>query len=272
MTRILVVALVLALLAAPPMSAQQLASAQGDNATPVLTRMPAGNGTPVPRTADGRPDLSGLWNKALHPNMALPVQPLPFTPEGLEAFNDVVNLIDPLSRCVPPGVPRVNNSPYPFQIIQSPDVVFLYEVQQNFRVVYTDGRGHRERWAPSLMGDSIGRWEGDTLVIDTVNLTDRTWLDSHGNRHSDALHVAERWRRLSATHLWYEATIEDPKFYTRPWTTGFAIPLAPPDWELMEYACTDNNKDLEDGLLMPGPIDGSGRDGTAIAVPPENPR
>ena len=119
------------------------------------------------------------------------------------------------------------------------------------------------------MGDSVGRWEGDTLVIDTVGLTDRTWLDDHGNRHSDALHVIERWRRISANELWYEATIDDPKFYTEPWTTGWVIPLASDDWEIMEYACTDYNRAIaSDGLVQPGSLDGSGRDGSAIATPP----
>src|SRR5947207_2016219 len=180
---------------------------------PVLTEMPKPNGTPVPRTPQGRVDLSGVWNKAIHQNTSKPVEPLPFTPAGLKAFNDVANVIDPTSRCILPGVPRVNNSPYPFQIMQLSDrVVFVYEYMHNFRVIYTDGRGHRKSWEPSLMGDSIGRWDGDTLVIDTVNLTDRTWLDDHGNRHSDALHVVERWRRVSATKLHYEETIDDPKF------------------------------------------------------------
>ena len=88
------------------------------------------------------------------------------------------------------------------QIVQLPDkVIFLYEYMHNYRVIYTDGRTHRPTWEPSLLGDSVGRWDGDTLVIDTVNLTDRTWLDDHGNRHSDALHVTERWRRISANEL-----------------------------------------------------------------------
>lgn len=238
-------------------------------ATPVLTAPPKPDGTPVPRTADGRADLSGVWNKSIHVNTSAPVEPLPFTPAGLKAFNEVDEIVDPTARCILPGVPRVNNSPYPLQIMQLPDrVVFVYEYMHNFRVIYTDGRGHREAWEPSLMGDSIGRWDGDTLVIDTVNLTDRTRLDDHGNVHSDALHVIERWRRVSANELWYEATIDDPKFYTRPWTTGYMIPLAPSEWEIMEYACTDNNKDLYDGHLQPGSLDGSGRDGTAIATPP----
>jgi hypothetical protein len=265
--------LVIATVAAAALCASSSLRAQGavnaPPASPVLTAAPKPDGTPVPRTPDGRADLSGVWNKSIHVNTSAPVEPLPFTPAGLKAFNEVPTIVDPTARCILPGVPRVNNSPYPLQIMQLPDrVVFVYEYMHNFRVIYTDGRSHRDSWEPSLMGDSIGRWEGDTLVIDTVNLTDRTRLDDHGNVHSDALHVIERWRRISANELWYEATIDDPKFYTRPWTTGYVIPLAPPDWEIMEYACTDNNKDLYDGHLQPGSLDGSGRDGSAIATPP----
>lgn len=129
-------------------------------------------------------------------------------------------MIDPTSRCVFPGIPRMNSSPYPMEILQLPDrVVFLYEYMHNFRVIWTDGREHRPTWPTTLMGDSIGWWEGDTLVIDTVNLSGKTWLDFHGNRHSDELHVIERWRRMSAHELWYEATIDDPTLYTEPWTT-----------------------------------------------------
>ena len=226
------------------------------------------DGTPPPRTAEGRADLSGIWNKTLILNTAGRTQPLPFTPEGLKAFNNVWNEIDSSSRCVFPGVPRVNSSPYPMQIVQLPDkVIFLYEYMHNFRVIYTDGRGHHDTWEPTLMGDSIGRWEGDTLVIETTNLTDRTRLDSHGNRHSDAMTVTERWRRISAKQLLYEETIDDPKFYTKPWTASWDVPLAPDDWVIMEFACTDNNKDLYEDHLRPGPLDGSLRDGTAIAQP-----
>lgn len=230
------------------------------------------DGTPVPRTADGRADLSGVWNKRLILNTAREVEPLPFTREGLKAYNDVWNHIDPTSRCIFPGVPRVNSSPYPVQIVQLPDkVILLYEYMHNFRVIYTDGRTHHAEWEPALLGDSVGRWDGDTLVIETRNLTDRTWLDDHGNRHSDALRVTERWRRISANQLLYEETLDDPKFYTRPWTVSWVMPLAPSDWVIMEYACTDNNKDLDDGLLRPGTLDGSLRDGTAIG-PPATPR
>ena len=89
------------------------------------------------------------------------------------------------------------------------------------------------------------------------------------DRLDDALHVIERWRRISANELWYEATIDDPKFHTEPWTTGWIIRLAPADWEIMEYACTDYNKAaLSEGLVQPGSLNGSGRDGSAIPTPP----
>ena len=239
--------------------------------TPVLTEQPPPDGTPVPRAPDGRADLSGFWNKGPHSNTSAPIEPLPFTAAGLKAFNEVAELIDPTGHCIFPGIPRMNSSPYPMEIIQLPDrVLFLYEYMHNFRVIWTDGRQHRPTWPTTLMGDSVGRWEGDTLVIDTVNLSGKTWLDSHGNRHSDELRVIERWRRISANELWYEATIDDPKFYTEPWTTGWVMLLGPPEWELMEYACTDNNRDAELGLLQPGALDGSGRDGSAIATPPKD--
>ena len=232
------------------------------------------NDTPVPRTPWGQADLSGLWNKRPYggTNMARGVQPLPFTSEGLKAYNDVWNHVDPTSRCILPGVPRVNNSPYPMQIIHLQDkVIMLYEYMHNFRVIYTDGRSHPDEYLPQLMGHSVGRWEDDTLVIDSIGFTDRTWLDDHGNRHSDVLHVIERWRRVSADQIWYEATIDDPKFYAKPWTNGWIMPLANPDWELAEYACTDFNNVDDAGHLQPGPLDGSGRDGTAMPLPPVRP-
>ena len=237
---------------------------------PVLVKQPQSDGTPVPRTPDGRADLTGVWNKRLVTNTTAALEPLPFTPEGLKAFNDVAHLIDPMGLCIFPGLPRLNSEPYPLQIVQLPDkVIFLYEYMHNYRVIYTDGRGHRKDWEVTLLGDSVGKWEGDTLVIDTVGFkgSEQTWLDGHGNRHSDALHLTERWRRISANQLWYEHTVDDPKFYTKPWTTGWVMPIAPKDWELLEYACTAGNRDLEGGHLQPGSLDGSGRDGSAIATP-----
>jgi hypothetical protein len=253
----------------------QIASRGAGPSRPFVQAGREPNGTPVPRTAWGQADLSGLWNKRPYggTNMAAGIQPLPFTPEGLKAYNDVWNHVDPTSRCILPGVPRVNNSPYPMQIVHLQDkVIMLYEYMHNHRIIYTDGRSHPKEFLPQLMGHSVGKWEGDTLVIDSIGFTDRTWLDDHGNRHSDALHVIERWTRISADQLRYEATIDDPKFYTKPWTNSWIMPMANPEWELAEYACTDFNEVSASGNLQPGPLDGSGRNGTAMPTPPVQPR
>ena len=229
---------------------------------------------PAPRAADGRPDLSGIWHKPLRTNMARGIEPLPFTPEGLRAFNDIVNEIDPTALCLFPGVPRVHFEPHPMEIVQLSDrVIFLYQFMHNFRVVPTDNRDHADDFDPAFMGHAVGRWEGDTLVVDSIGYTDRTWLDAHGNVHSDALHVIERFRRTNRDELEYDVTIDDPTYYTKPCTSPtWTFPLAPAEWELMEYACNDHNKDLADGLLQPGPLDGSTRDGSSVAPPVASPR
>jgi hypothetical protein len=216
-----------ALLAARSLSAAQSAA-------------PAPDGPP-PRAADGKADLSGVWNKGLVVNTAKDAEPLPFTPEGLKAFNDVWNHIDPTSRCIFPGVPRVNTSPYPMQIVQLPDkVIFLYEYMHNFRVVYTDGRGHRPDWEPSLLGDSVGRWDGDTLVVESNGYNDRTWLDHDGHPHTEALRITERYRRRDVGHLDIDVTIADPKAYAKPWTVSVKAELAP-DTEMIEFVCGEKN-------------------------------
>ena len=210
---------------------------------------------PAPRMSDGKPDLSGVWNKSITVNSAAEV-PAPYSEQGLAKFNAAKNRIDPQGRCVFPGVPRIMNVPYPFQIVQLPDkIIFLYEALHNFRIVYTDGRPHREGLPPALMGHSAGHWEGDTLIIETIGLTDRTWLDDFGNQHSAQTRVTERYRRPDHDTLVFNYTLEDPVMYTEPWTVPERrIPLAPPDWELMEYACTDNNKVVDEGLLGPGGV------------------
>jgi hypothetical protein len=250
----------------------------------VLGAAAAASAQDVPRMADGKPDFSGIYSPPATVNATGPrgnlifnadkMAPVKPGAEGLlyEARNGDPRHDEPRAMCLPAGFPSGMLYILPIQIVQNPQhIVIVPELQRAARIIPTDGRPHREGIEPSYYGDSVGKWEGDTLVIDTVNLTDRTWLDDHGNRHSDALHVTERWRRVSATELSYQETIEDPKFYTKPWTVGWTIPLAPADWVIMEYACTDNNKDLEDGHLQPGPLDGSLRNGTAIG-PPAPPR
>jgi hypothetical protein len=136
-------------------------------------------------------------------------------------------------------------TPFPFQIFQLPDrVLFVFEGGAHvWRAIFTDGRDHPKDPNPSFLGDSIGHWDGDTLVIDVIGFNDRTWLDQDGHPHTESLHVIERYTRTDEQTLHYEATIDDPKAYTKPWTTSYTIPWSP-GAELYEYICQENNQDL----------------------------
>ena len=152
---------------------------------------------------------------------------------------------DPESKCLPPGIPRMMATPFPFQIFQLSDrVLFVFEGGAHvWRTIHTDGRAHQRDPNPSFLGDSVGHWEKDTLVVDVIGFNEATWLDQAGHPHTDALHVIERFTRTNERTLHYEVTIDDPKAYTKPWTTSYTIPWAP-GVELYEYICQENNKDL----------------------------
>jgi len=140
------------------------------------------------------------------------------------------------------------------QIVQAAgEVIMLFEYDSVRHQIFTDGRPHDTSLGPSWMGDSIGHWEGDTLVVDTINFNDKTWIDRMGHRHSDALHVVERIRRINHEHLLDDITIEDPKAYTRPWTTHLDF-LLRPKWTLGEQFCEDGEsfQDLEKKETTPG--------------------
>jgi hypothetical protein len=156
--------------------------------------------------------------------------------------------------CSPPGVPRVFIHPFPLQIVHTTgEVIMLFEYDSLRRPIYTDGRPHDTSLGPSWMGDSIGHWEGDTLVVDTVNFNDKTWLDRVGHPHSDALHLVERIRRINHDHLLDDITIEDPKAYSKPWTAHLDF-LLRPKWRLEEQFCEDSEsfQDLEKKEMTPG--------------------
>jgi hypothetical protein len=146
---------------------------------------------------------------------------------------------DPEMKCYMPGVPRVTYMPFPFQIVQFSDrIVILYEYLHATREIYMDGSPHSELALDSGMGDSRGRWEGNTLVVDVTSFNDRTWFDRVGNFHSDQLHVVERYTRVGADQIMYEATIEDPKVFTRPWK--MRMPLyrrTEPNAQILEFEC-----------------------------------
>ena len=126
------------------------------------------------------------------------------------------------------------------QIVQIPgQVIMMFEYDHYMRHIYTDRREHLKELSPTWMGDSIGRWEGDTLVVDTVGFNDKSWLDQVGHPHSDALHLVERIQRVNHDTLQIDITVDDPKAYTRPWTGQVVFKLRP-GWRLIEYVCTDN--------------------------------
>src|SRR5882672_2798450 len=152
---------------------------------------------------------------------------------------------DPIYRnCSPPGFPRIFLHPFPMQIVQVPgEVIMLFEWDSVRHQIFTDGRPHDAALGPSWMGDSIGHWEGDVLVVDTVNFNDKTWLDRMGHPHSDALHVVERIRRMNHNHLVDDMTIEDSKAYTKPWSAQLDF-LLRPTWTLGEQFCEDQESFL----------------------------
>jgi hypothetical protein len=222
-----------------------------------------GHNRPAPRLPDGHPDLGngkGSWNPRIIANIAgagenparSPVEKtvdVPFQPWAKKLYEQHLASLqkdDPEGRCLPPGIPRMMATPFPFQIFQLPDrVLFVFEGGAHvWRAIFMDGRGHPSDPNPSFLGDSIGRWDGDTLVVDVVGFNDQTWLDQDGHPHTESLHVIERYTRVDEMTLRYEATIDDPKAYTKAWTTSYTIPWSP-GTELYEYICQENNQDLK---------------------------
>jgi hypothetical protein len=211
---------------------------------------------PMPKTADGKPGLSGIWIPAdiTHfMNLAADLKPedvpyQPWTKALVEERQAGVHKDDPLAQCMPPGIPRVEtHGGHPFKIIQMPrELVILYETSTNdvFREVFTDGRALPKDPQPSWKGYSVGRWEGDTMVVDTIGFNDRGWIDTGmGRPQTEALHVTERLRRRNAGTMEIGITIDDPKAYTKPWNAKINLKLVP-DTELMETVC-ENSRNTE---------------------------
>ena len=205
----------------------------------------------APRLADGKPDLNGVWQIPYTPDMGRSVEGgLPFTPAGAADFKNYDPAkFDYTGHCLPPGLTRLVNTPNPMEIVQtSKKVVLLFEGFNQFIVVPTDGRKHSDDPDPSWFGESIGWYEGDTLVIDTIGFNGRARLDTIGHPFSDKLHVIQRYRRDSPDTLGYEITVEDPVMYSKPFTNKRVWRLRS-DWELIEYSCMENNKDLLEGHI-----------------------
>jgi Carboxypeptidase regulatory-like domain len=217
-------------------------SALGDDfrANAALDRRPVPTG-PTPRALDGKPDLSGVWAPTRNVDQGNP-QMLPWA-EALFQERVANHTRDiPTGRCLPWG-PSLD-VPTVFKFIQSPsEIVILTEDVFSYRQIFMDGRGHPKDADPTWMGNSIGRWDGDTLVIDTTGFNDKSWTPMP-RPHTDKLHMIERIRRTDAGHLEIETTIDDPGTYVKPWTFQRASNLLSGD-EIGEYVCTENNQYLE---------------------------
>lgn len=188
------------------------------------------------------PDLSGVWQVTKFQPKLFPNGGAPLTTWGaakLKAANPEKN--DPNLGCLPEGIPRFMFVPLPMEIFQVPSrVVIIREGTQVMRQIYMN-RGHRDDLYPTYSGDSVGKWEGNVLVVDTIGFNDKTWIDSSGLPHSEKMHVVERIHRVDHDTLVDDVTVEDPTAYTKPFTVQQVYKLKP-GWEIQELVCTENNK------------------------------
>jgi hypothetical protein len=229
--------------------------------------------SPVPRASNGKPDLTGVWqggstqrgtweeantgfgvggtgldaNAAFTPSSndrpagreGAPYQPWA-AKKVLESYNNRA-IDDPTARCLPAGIPRaVTLGLFPQQIVQTPQqIVILYEYMNTFRVIPLNAK-HPDDIIPGYMGNSVGHWEGDTLVVDVTGFNDKTWLAGTGTFHSDALHIVERYTRMDKDQINYQATMDDPNVFTKPWTIHSSIMLRE-GTRIQESVCAENN-------------------------------
>ena len=195
------------------------------------------------------PDLSGFWLNQYTPDLAavLGKQP-PFTEFGAERWRTVDTAKDPTAICLPVGPSRAFTAPFPFLLVQNDKgIAIMFEYQAIWRAIHLDGRGHPDDLAdyPYFMGHSIGRWEGDTLVVDTQGIDERSWLDTAGHEHSDKLKLTERFRKTGPDSIQWTVTFEDPVFFTRPWSIERTFTRGKPGDRVLPYTCNENNKDVE---------------------------
>ncbi|HEY4363533.1 MAG TPA: hypothetical protein VGN17_21380 [Bryobacteraceae bacterium] len=216
---------------------------------------------PPPKASDGKPDLSGLWTSRrpagatresqndvgpdIRSYIEPPNEPPVLLPEAAALFQkrfDTLGAGRPSESCLPHSIPDMMLIGRPFKFVQNPNLtLILYEFATRYRQILTDGRPHPAAMEPAWFGYSIGKWDGNTFVIDTRGFNDKSWLDDVGHPHTDALHTIERFRRLDFGHMTMDVTIDDPKAYAKPWTATVHFALIP-DSELIEDIC-ENEKD-----------------------------
>src|ERR1043166_1652896 len=228
---------VLLVFAVIPLSAESSAEPQGAR--------PALNG-PAPRLPDGKPEFSGIWRGG-GPIQDLTVglakgEMIPLLPEAEKMMKARQSKDDPEANCLPTGIPRI--APYPWRIVPTAThIFFLFEGNiHSYRQIFIDGRKHPDDPDPTWYGHSIGRWEGDTLVVDTIGLNDKFWLDSAGTPHTEKLHLVERYSRPDYNTLRRVVTIDDPGAFTKPFDVTYEAKLGEPNSEIIEYFCIENNQ------------------------------
>jgi len=204
---------------------------------------------PAPRTPDGKPDLSGVWNR-LSPKYGANIA-ADLKPEGVQPWAQklVQQRTEDLGKdhmsvqCLPLG-PGYSTAQRYVKVVQTPTLIVMLDEALTYRQIFMDGRALETEPQPSWMGYSVGHWEGDTLVVDSFGYNDRTWLDTQGHPHSEALRMKERFRRSDFGHLELEVTLQDPAVYAKPWTVAISSLLAP-DTDLIEAVCNENHKSLD---------------------------
>ncbi|MGE0362911.1 MAG: hypothetical protein AB7H93_14795 [Vicinamibacterales bacterium] len=195
------------------------------------------------------PDLNGFWVNQYTPDLstALGRQP-PFTDFGAERWRTVDTSKDPTGVCLPVGPSRAFTAPFPFLLVQSKDTIgILFEYQSIWRAIYMDGRPHPDDIDdyPYFMGHSIGRWDGDVLLVDTTGIDERSWLDTAGHEHSAKLRLTERFVKTGPDTMDWTVTYDDPVYFTRPWSITRTFRRGKPGDRLLPYTCNENNKDVE---------------------------
>ncbi len=225
--------------------------------TPGMPRLPNGQpnlAAPAPRTPDGKPDFSGVWNR-LSPkyrvNIAADLKPGEVQPWAKELVAQRIENIGKdsmLARCLPLGPQYSTDADSTgggmMKISQTPALILILNPDLTYRQIFMDGRPLETSPNPTWMGYSVGHWDGDTLVVESFGFNDRTWLDTSGHPHTEALRITERYRRRDFGHLDLDVTLQDPAVYARPWTVSVKAELAA-DTELLEYVCNENTRDLE---------------------------
>jgi hypothetical protein len=226
---------------------------------------------PTPRTADGKPDLSGTWAPENNrpcppegcPDMEVPQEflniawglhrDLPFQPWAAEVKKKRMqdnNKDDPVSRCLPGGIVKLHTTPLLKRFIQLPGLlVTLNEMDATYRQIFMDGRPLPDVDLPSAKGYSIGKWDGDTLVVTTKGFPDGLWLDRQGTPMSDAATITERFQRVNYGNMYIEVTVDDPKVFTAPWTVKLHHQIVV-DTDLIDYLCVENEKDFIPGHMV----------------------